>query len=194
MADAPRAAERHMSPFRFLMAILLAIAALIGAAGIGFVAYGRDAVWTDLVGPADTGPYDFEQPTRTGKVNDALFCPVGDAACEAAAVDRGLPLYATDAPTLLAAVRETVASMPGADFVEDNPDDLSFRAVVRTPLLRFPDTVSVRVREQAPGLSAVWLYSRSRIGHADLGANERRLRVIQRGLAKRFETVRPEAG
>jgi uncharacterized protein (DUF1499 family) len=61
------------------------------------------------------------------------------------------------------------------DVVDDQGERLQLRAVVRTTLLRFPDTLSIRVREPAPGQAEIWIYSRSQIGQFDLGANERRI-------------------
>jgi hypothetical protein len=49
---------------------------------------------------------------------------------------------------------------------------------VRTPRLRFPDTVSVRVTAAGDRGSSLWLYSRSQIGQFDFGAKESRLRKL----------------
>ena len=171
--------------------IMVVLAVLVGLGAAGLFAYGRDRAWTEMFGPPDLGPYDFELPTRTGKLNDALFCPPATPACEAAAVDRTIPLLATDAAALLAEVRRVVEAMPGAVIVDDRPERLAFRAVVRTPVMRFPDTLSVRVRQEAPGVAGLWLYSRSQIGHADLGANGSRLRKIVRAVRRAFETAEP---
>jgi uncharacterized protein (DUF1499 family) len=178
-----------MSPLRFLLVVLVAFAGLVGLAAGGVLAYGRAAVWTDLFGPADLGPYDFDQPTRTGKMNDALACPANSAGCLQAGYDRAIPLFAVDGPTLYAAARARVAALPWVEVVEDAGDRLVFRAVVRTPVFGFPDTLSFRVREVEPGRSALWLYSRSQIGHADLGTNERRLRQIIRALRRTLPVV-----
>jgi uncharacterized protein (DUF1499 family) len=64
--------------------------------------------------------------------------------------------------------------------------------VVRTTLLRFPDTLSIRVREPAPGQAEIWIYSRSQIGQFDLGANERRIGDLLRQLQGTFITAAPD--
>lgn len=176
-----------MSPLRFFITVLVVIATLAGAAGVGLVAYGRETLWEELAGPPDMGPYDFDMPTRTGKINDALFCPTDDAGCERGAPERLTPVFRASGADLYAAVRAMVTAMPGATVVEDQAEALSFRAVVRSPLLRLPDTVSVHVEDVRPGEATLWMYSRSQIGHADLGANSRRLRAILRALRDRFE-------
>lgn len=169
--------------------VLLSVAIAGAVAAAGVVTYGRDALWAEMFGPPDLGPYDFDLPTRTGKLNDALFCPDGDQACLGAIVDRITPLFAAEGPTLYAEVRRRILGLSGVEIVEENAGRGLLRAVVRTPVFRFPDTVSMRVREEAPGRSALWLYSRSQIGHADLGTNERRLRRILRDLRRSVPLV-----
>ncbi|HUG61708.1 MAG TPA: DUF1499 domain-containing protein [Methylomirabilota bacterium] len=194
MADAVRSSDRHLSPLKFLAMIFVVIAVALGATAAGVAAYGREALWADIFGPPDMGAYDFDIPTRTGKLNDALACPVSAEPCFAASVDRTIPLFAVDGPTLYAAVVKRIQVLPGATAVESDPDRLSLRAVVRTPFLRFPDTLSMRVREEAPGRSGLWLYSRSQIGHADLGVNERRLRHLIRDLRRSLPVAPQDRG
>ncbi len=54
--------------------------------------------------------------------------------------------------------------------------------VVRTPLIGYPDYVSVRITEEGGG-SRVTLYSRSRFGYSDLGANKTRVKRVFAVLA-----------
>nr|WP_246734208.1 DUF1499 domain-containing protein [Oharaeibacter diazotrophicus] len=135
---------------------------------------------TDLFGDPDTGPFDFAHPIRTGWPNDALACPPGE--CADAAPDIATTPSTRPAADVLADLRRLVAALPGAVVVEDVPAEGRFRAVVRTPLLRFPDTVSVRVAALADGRTGVWIYSRSKVGSADLGTNRRRLAGLLAGL------------
>jgi uncharacterized protein (DUF1499 family) len=193
MTVPPEAAKPHMSPLRFFGVLTLVILVACGGLAAGAVAYGREALWTDLFGQPDLGPYDFDLPTRTGKPNDALFCPAGSEACFAADVERNTPVFAVSSGDLYGAVRAHLLAMPATQIAEERPERGSLRAVVRTPLLRFPDTVSVRVREDGPGRSVLWLYSRSQIGHADLGTNERRLRRLVRDLRRALPVV-PQSG
>lgn len=186
-------ARAAMSPAKFLMVILLSVAIVLGLGAAGVVAYGRDAFWETLFGPPDLGPYDFDAPTRTGKLNDALFCPEGSEACFHAGLDRRTPVFAVDAATLYGAARALVMALPGAEVAEEDAARFTLRAVVRTPLMRFPDTLSLRVRQNTPGTAVLWLYSRSQIGHSDLGTNERRLRHMLRSL-RRTVPLAPAGG
>jgi len=54
-------------------------------------------------------------------------------------------------------------------------DQKQDRFLVRTRLMRYPDTVVVEVIEQGPNLSTLALYSRSQIGRSDFGVNRRRI-------------------
>ena len=55
-------------------------------------------------------------------------------------------------------------------------DKTGFDAVQRTAVFRFPDDISVRALNAGPGKSALGIYSRSRYGLSDFGANGRRVR------------------
>lgn len=149
-----------------------------GLAAVGL--RGPDQVTTDLFGDPDTGPFDFARPVRTGHPNDALACPPGQ--CADAAPDVATTPSTRPVAAVLADLRRLVDALPGAVFVEDVPAEGRFRAVVRTPLLRFPDTVSARVATLPDGSTGVWLYSRSRFGSADFGTNRRRLAALLAAL------------
>lgn len=60
----------------------------------------------------------------------------------------------------------------------------------RTPLLGFPDTIDVLYVDLPDGRSSLALYSRSKLGYRDLGANRARL---ERWLAH-LTRVAPPAG
>lgn len=50
--------------------------------------------------------------------------------------------------------------------------------VVRTPLYGYPDYVSIRVAEEDAGKSRVTIFSRSRYGELDFGANKARVERV----------------
>lgn len=179
-----------MSSLKFLVLLLVSLGVVTGLAAAGAVAYGREALWEDLFGPPDVGPYSFDKPTRTGKPNDALACPPG--ACPDVGTVMETHLFAVDAPVLYAAVREEMMDAFRVRMVEEDPRRGHLRAVVFTPLLRLPDTLTAEVRSAAPGRSSLYLYSRSKIGHADLGTNEERLKTLLRHLRWTLPRVAPD--
>jgi len=50
--------------------------------------------------------------------------------------------------------------------------------VVRTPLIGYPDYVSLRIAEEGAEMARVTVYSRSRFGRRDFGANKTRVTRI----------------
>ena len=56
--------------------------------------------------------------------------------------------------------------------------------VVRTALIGYPDYVSVRIVEAGPEMTEVTLFSRSRFGIRDFGANKSRIEDILSKLAR----------
>lgn len=178
-----------MSPLKFLAATLAAVFLLAAGAAAAFAAYGPERFWTDVFGEPDAGPFDFDHPTRSGKPNDALACP--PPACTEAGEVLPTPLFPVAPETLAAEVRAAIAALPSARIVEETPGGLAFRAVVRTPLLRFPDTVSVEVRREPSGLASLRLHSRSLVGFHDLGTNAARLTALIDALAGRLPNRPP---
>ncbi|WP_181706765.1 DUF1499 domain-containing protein [Chthonobacter rhizosphaerae] len=179
-----------MSSLRFLAVTIALLATLFGAVAAGAVAYGREALWEDLFGPPDLGAYSFDKPTRTGKLNDALACPVGTCADAGTVLDT--QVFRVEPATLYAVLREELLDTFRVRIVEDDPAQGRLRAVIFTPLMRFPDTFSAEVRSPSPGLSTIYLYSRSQIGHADLGTNEERVRTVLRHLRWTLPRVGPD--
>jgi len=133
---------------------------------------GMARIWRSLFGPPDLGPVDFATLERRSTPNDCLVCPRD--LCSRAAPDIEPPVYPLAAERLRAIAREAILAEPDVTQVQsDGPQD---RYVVRTRLLRFPDTVDVKVVALAEDRSTLALYSRSQIGRSDFGTNQRRLR------------------
>lgn len=166
----------------------------VAGAGFGWLLWrgaepgGIDDVYTALFGPADLGPVDFETLERRTSPNDALACPEG--LCRAQA-DILTPTYDVPGARLREIVAEVAAADPGAALVYSANYEEADRYLVRTPLMRWPDTVNVRIYGAGPGRSQLALYSRSQVGHSDMGANRERL---ERWLAEIARRVAAEPG
>ncbi|MFO1147897.1 MAG: DUF1499 domain-containing protein [Alsobacter sp.] len=126
-----------------------------------------------LFGAADQGPVDFATLVRRRTPNDALVCP--SWLCQATP-DIAAPLYALPAEDLRKRVITIVLADSDAVQVAEGGVSRSDRFVVRTPLLRFPDTVDLMVVPLGPDRSTLALYSRSLVGMGDMGTNLARLR------------------
>lgn len=93
----------------------------------------------------------------------------------------GADAIAVDAPPdRAAAAFHAVATGDNAVLLAGSPDDGWMTYVQTTPLIGFPDYISVRIAD-AGGTSRLSVLSRSRFGYSDLGANRRR---VDRWLAE----------
>lgn len=160
---------------RTMLVLVLGVMALFGfSLALRDRPFGIERVWSALFGPPDLGPVDFSRLVRRTTPNDALACPPG--LCPAAKADIETPVFPVPHHVLAARLRALVESEPGARRVADATAGRGDRFVVRTPLMRFPDTVDVLVLPAAGGGSTAAVYSRSQIGRSDIGANLGRIR------------------
>ena len=109
---------------------------------------------------------DFRALKRPARPNNWLVAPPGFA--DQAAPNAASPVFAMSETDL---------------FVDETARQISFIAV--TPLMHFKDDVDIAVlSETGDGdYSTLAIYSRSRIGHSDLGANAKRVNEILAALA-----------
>jgi len=56
--------------------------------------------------------------------------------------------------------------------------------IARTPMVGYPDYISVRIEEENADTSRVTIFSRSRFGVSDLGANKARVEALIGGLKR----------
>jgi uncharacterized protein (DUF1499 family) len=68
-----------------------------------------------------------------------------------------------------------VTSSPRTRVLQVDETGLTIHAEQRTALMRFVDTIVVRVVPLADGQSSFAAYSRSEIGYSDMGVNQARL-------------------
>ena len=155
--------------------VLLLLAAVAGAAL---------AAWPRL-GTADLGDVDFATLARRESPNDALACTPQFCAASA---DVAAPVFARPQAEVLRAVQQAVAVEPRVEQVAADAGSGTLRYVQRSRLMGFPDTINVKVMPTPDGGSAVMLYSRSKLGHSDMGVNrarlERWIRLIEAAVQK----------
>ncbi|MCB8836513.1 DUF1499 domain-containing protein [Aurantimonas sp. VKM B-3413] len=165
------------------MKLVTRIAAALGLAAllatVGLFAIGRDRVWKMIAGPADQGPADFANLERRASGNDALACSPG--ACGPLKPDVILPVVKAAPPEILRSLDRILLAEPGAERVDGGKRPGYRRYVVRTRILRFPDTVDAEAVATMGG-TALKIYSRSLLGRGDFGANRRRLEAIAERL------------
>lgn len=86
------------------------------------------------------------------------------------------PVYAVPPAELMAAFDRMALAQPRTLRLEGTPDGTTHVTYVqRTPLVAYPDYVSVRAVPVGEGQSALVILSRSRFGESDLGVNRARI-------------------
>lgn len=151
-----------MIPAMVLKTIVFVLIAAVSA----FALIGPQRVWQQF-GPADQGEVNFATLQRNGTPNDALACLPRFCAAQP---DVPAPVIALAPPEVFRAVQEALAGEPGLERVAGDATEGTLRYVQRSRLLRFPDTINVKV-VPAEGGSAVLIHSRSQIGEGDMGVN-----------------------
>jgi uncharacterized protein (DUF1499 family) len=131
-----------------------------------------DRVWSLIFGNPDLGAVDFQNLVRRTQPNDALICPPDH--CPNAGLDLEPPVWPVEAEHLRSIVSAVACEQPGTTSLEER-GDRQMRYLVRSRLLRFPDTVNVEVVGRGENRATLALYSRSQIGRTDFGTNRRRL-------------------
>ena len=81
---------------------------------------------------------------------------------------------------------KVIATEPRITLVASDDSTLTERYIQRSAILKFPDTIIVHYLETPKGTTLA-MYSRSQLGHSDLGVNLARL---QRWLGKVTHYVR----
>jgi len=128
-------------------------------------------IWSLIFGDPDLGAVDFPTLVRRTQPNDALICPRDH--CPNAVVDREPPVWPVAAEHLRSIVSAVARGQPGTTILDER--GAQTRYLVRSRLLRFPDTVNVDIVGRGENRATLALYSRSQIGRTDFGTNRRRL-------------------
>lgn len=161
-----------------IMTTIAAACAFVAAiAVLAFLVLGEARFWS-LFGDPDLGAVKIETVQRRTAPNDALACP--KELCTARA-DLIISVYAIPADALRAAFAKVIVSEPKIALVETNDAEMTDRYIQRSAALGFPDTIVVKFLDRPGGQSTLALYSRSRFGLSDFGANRAR---IERWLEK----------
>ncbi|ODN68586.1 DUF1499 domain-containing protein [Methylobrevis pamukkalensis] len=178
-----------MTILKVVAAVVIGLVLLAGAGFAALVAYGREAAWDRIGGPAPLVAYDFDAPVRTGSPNDVLACP--DGACASGAPELASPRFAAGADAVFEAARRVLADEMGAEIIAEDRTARTLQAIVRSRLMRFPDDVTLKVTTGDDGRSLVWMYSASRIGRNDFGVNRARAEEITRRLESALSKIAP---
>ncbi|MFC7290121.1 DUF1499 domain-containing protein [Hirschia litorea] len=117
---------------------------------------------------------DFKNLRRPKTPNTYLLAPIG--VCENAVPDaEPTVFYLKNAATLKADFLHIMQDQPRVSVLEDEGLGLELRQ--KTPLMGFPDFISVKFINLEEGKSTLAIYSRSKYGRKDFGVNRKRIEL-----------------
>lgn len=123
----------------------------------------------------------FKALKRPPKPNTCLVAP--DNYCLAADPDFAAPVLEMTGRGLFSKLNEIIAANRSFGKIDSDPEKLRLRFVATTGFMRFKDDVDMEVIPLENGKATVAIYSRSRLGYSDLGANQKRVKKIIAELA-----------
>lgn len=157
---------------RWILTLLSVIAVAVCVVVIVFFSYGREKSWERLAGPPEHGDIDLMTVGRSRTANDAMAATEGLRSD----VDIVLPAYQDSPPVLLeslAARIETADPLAYRVVSGSNPEQL--RYITYSPIMRFPDLVTVQTVARDDGMTGLIIYVQAQLGRNDFGANLRRV-------------------
>lgn len=115
----------------------------------------------------------FKTLKRPPKPNTCLVAPDGHTL--AAESDFEPPVLNLTGRGLFSKFNEVIASERSFGRIEADADTLRIKFVATTGLMRFKDDVDIEIIPLDEGRATFAIYSRSRVGYSDLGANRKRV-------------------
>ena len=149
----------------FLIAVLIAIV-------------GREQALITVLGPLKLEAINFRQLKLTPKPNQFLVCPPRYCLSKP---HRYSKTYLVSANELAATFGKIILSQPRVTLIADQSSKLQKTWQQTTPLMHYPDRVTVQFIPLTPKTSTLAIYSRSKYGYSDMSANKTR---ITRWLSK----------
>ncbi|WP_316013085.1 DUF1499 domain-containing protein [Roseobacter sp. HKCCA0434] len=151
----------------FWIAVIVIVGGLFGVYMIRNV--GHDpAVWhaDPLSAPTPTTPNSFRMvPVIEG------YDPVTTER-----IDAESPIYDANPALISQAFDDYVRRQPRTERIAGQPETGWMTYVQQSEVMRFSDYISVKFIDLGRGQSTVAIFSRSRMGHSDMGVNEQRVR------------------
>ncbi|MEO9971343.1 MAG: DUF1499 domain-containing protein [Hyphomonadaceae bacterium] len=127
---------------------------------------------------------DFKALERPSSPNTYLLAPAG--VCEQAEPDQSSPQYPASPDAVFSACRKVIDGQKNWSLVSADADSGKIRFVSVSPLMRYKDDIDIAVLPGPDGASSAQLavYSRSRIGYSDMGANAKRVALLLEQLGQ----------
>ncbi|GAK34238.1 hypothetical protein JCM17846_27130 [Iodidimonas nitroreducens] len=155
----------------------IALSILIVIVGLGLL-FMTPAQLESIFGTKPLPEIDFATLKRPDSPNTYLLCPLNT--CLQSTPDQIAPVFEANPEQLRDRILEFVDKSPNIQTRTMDPANAQYDFIERTPVMRFPDIITVRIYPAGDGGSTLAIYSRSVYGHSDLGANRKR---VERWLA-----------
>jgi len=146
---------------------------LIGLSIILFVAVilRLTPAWDQILSTGNFTAVNFKNLSVPKTPNWFLACP--DTYCIGATASIASPRFAFSKNTLAIKIREIIKTEGNFEIQHESESDLDL--IIRTPLFRWPDLVSIKFIELGNNRSTLAIYSRSIYGRSDFQTNEKRV-------------------
>lgn len=125
--------------------------------------------------------FDFQTFSRSRRPNDAFCAPAGFAG--AASADMESPVFPVPAARLFEGLLNVLSGDRQYTLCGTDPTALRVTAVATTRLLKFRDDLDMAVLRESEAASSLLVYSRSRIGYSDFGANRKRVTQLLKAVS-----------
>lgn len=128
-------------------------------------------IWDGILSAKPAEIVDFATLEPPPKPNWFLLCE--DNVCTAATPKATPPIFEVSAEELKGRMEALLLEMANTNVRLERGNDLD--VLIRTPIMRWPDIISIQIVPLDEGKSTLRIYSRSIYGHSDLGANKARV-------------------
>lgn len=118
----------------------------------------------------------FKTLKRPPKPNTCLAAPADY--CLAAEADFAPPIFPATANALYQRLLDVVQSQKRTTIEKQSAESGQLRYIAKTALLGFKDDVDIEIIPIDENATTLAIYSRSRVGYSDLGANQKRVEEL----------------
>jgi uncharacterized protein (DUF1499 family) len=143
--------------------------------------YGRVGLLERVFGPIERETVDFATLELKPSPNQYLVCPL--ELCRATP-HLASPVFNASLEELRGAWFRVVELQPRVTLLSSDTNADQYEYQDLTPVIHFPDTVTVRLLPANEGRATLAIYSRSHYGHSDLGVNRRRVQSWMEQLSQ----------
>lgn len=115
---------------------------------------------------------DFKNITLPNSPNYFLLCPKDYCNVKS---NETSPIFNYSIVDLDSRFQNMVNKQKHITIVQSDAQNHQYTYIQRTPLLRFPDTINVKLIALSDNQSTLAIMSQSKYGYSDLGTNQRRI-------------------